>query len=174
MCRCVCRLACCVCFCKWAFVCLCVCEDTLKADACFGHVAETLRGTCVCVCEREREACTAHRLMTSAAAAAPDRSRVLHWAYFLTTAVPPQHPLLPVHRRLMHSTSPQGPRGHTHTHMCVRVCFFDRGASLCLQYHAHLNGWVRWQWASTLHPHAYTSLFLSPSVNTQAHPKQTR
>lgn len=35
---------------------LCVCKDPLKADACFEHVVESLRGPSlcayVCVCER--------------------------------------------------------------------------------------------------------------------------
>ncbi len=33
-------------------MCVCVCEDPLKADACFEHVVETLPGmrfVCVCV-----------------------------------------------------------------------------------------------------------------------------
>lgn len=120
-------------------LCACVCVDTLKADACFGHVVKTLRGwVCVCVtlcvfvCERAREiekqewhtgwwppswwqhltdrvCCTEHT-------SSPRQSPFTH------ITPPPKHPLLPGYRRLMHSTSPQGPRGQTH--MCVRVCVF--------------------------------------------------
>lgn len=123
---------------------LCVSKDTLKADACFEHVGESLSGPwfvcllCVCMyeCKRERERETESglgRLMTLAAsimAAAPDRLRVLNWAALsilphcgnLPAALPPQHPPLPGHTRLMHSTSPQGPGGQTHMCVCMCVC----------------------------------------------------
>lgn len=57
-----------------------MCKDPLKADACFEHVVESLRGPSLCayVCVCVREASVVRRLMTSVVAAAPDRSRVLH------------------------------------------------------------------------------------------------
>lgn len=169
MCRCVCRFACCVCFCKWAFVCvwgylegrcmLWTCGWNSVWDVC----------VCVCVClEREREkekdkhvrhtgwwpppwqqhltdrvCCTEH---TSSPRQSP-----------FTYTPPTSSPARVQKANALHLTA--GAQG-VDTYVCVRVCFFDSGASLCLQYHAHLNGLVRW--LSTLHPHAYTSLSFPP------------
>lgn len=52
---------------------------SMWSKVCVGQV-------CVHMCLCMREASAARRLMTSVVAAAPDRSRVLHRAYFLTAA----------------------------------------------------------------------------------------
>lgn len=121
------------------------------------------------------ETSVARRLMTSVVAAAPDRSRVLHWACFLTAAgslyphhPPPKHPPLPGHRRLMHSTSPQGPRGQTH--MCVYACVFVwslRHSALTVSRTSKWFGEMAMRCCSSS-PCLYIH-FTSPSVNTQAH-----
>lgn len=154
--------------CVWEGVCVCVRIPwrQIHVLSMWSKASAGPRFVWVCVCW---EASGPRRLMTSVVAAAPDRIACAALSILphhppppSPTSTPPQHPLLPGHRRLMHSTSPQGPGGQTHMCVCMRVCLFDGGATPSVQYHAPLNGLVRWQWAAALHPHAYTLLSLPP------------
>lgn len=109
------------------------------------HVDESLRGTSLCVCVCKREASAAHRMMTSVMAAAPDRSRVLHRADFLTTAVSLYpHLLLPPPTsspaRAQKANALYLTTGTHGAHTRVYACLYDRGATLCVQYHAKWFG----------------------------------